>query len=109
MNSEGKISPALDNKPDSRAWPVATVMATGIFATTFVQMQGLGYVPFNHLLKIMGLDSNKAATFMSLSMLPWTFKVFAGLLIDGVPLFGSRRRNYLLLSALMAMALWLVM
>jgi len=93
-----------------RVWPVATVMATGIFATTFVQLQGLGYVPFNHLLKkTMGLDSNQAATFMSLSLLPWTFKVVAGLLIDGMPLFGSRRRNYLLLSALAAASFWLAM
>ncbi len=103
-------TPALDNKPDSRVWPVATVMATGIFATTFVQMQGLGYVPFNHLLtKTMGLDSNVAQTFMSLSMLPWTFKAFAGLLIDGVPVLGSRRRNYLFLSAFTATAFWLAM
>ena len=84
-------------------------MATGIFATTFVQLQSLGYPVFNHLLmKTMGLDSSKAATFTSLAMLPWTFKVFAGLLIDGVPVFGSRRRNYLLLSAFTAAALWVV-
>ncbi|HUC85568.1 MAG TPA: hypothetical protein VL970_10280 [Candidatus Acidoferrales bacterium] len=85
-------------------------MATGIFATTFVQLQGLGYLPFNHLLmKNMGLDSNKAATFTSLAILPWTFKVVAGLLVDGVPLFGSRRRVYLLGSALTASILWLLM
>jgi MFS family permease len=93
---------------DPRAWPIATVMATAIFASTFVQMQSLGYTVFNHLLiKTMALDSSTAATFMSLSMLPWTFKVFAGLLIDGVPLLGSSRRNYLLMSALVASAFWL--
>lgn len=85
-------------------------MATGIFATTFVQVQGLGYLPLNHLLmKDMGLNSDTAATFMSLAMLPWTFKTIAGILVDGVPLFGSRRRGYLLLSALAASALWLLM
>jgi MFS family permease len=95
---------------DPRLWPVATVMATGVFATTFVQLQGLGYLPFNHLLqKVMGLDSNQAATFFSLSTLPWTFKIFAGLLVDGVPLFGSRRRGYLLLSALTAAGMWMLM
>ena len=92
--------------PQAKLWPVATVMATGIFATTLVQLQGLGYLPFNHLLKHMGLDSDKAATFFSLSMLPWTFKAIAGLLVDGVPLFGSRRRAYLLMSALTATAMW---
>lgn len=95
--------------PPEKLWPMATVMATGIFATTLVQLQGLGYLPFNHLLKQMGLDSDKAATFFSLSMLPWTFKAVAGLLVDGVPLFGSRRRAYLLMSALTGSALWLLM
>jgi MFS family permease len=109
MNQVEKTPPALNEKSDSRAWPVATVMAMGIFATTFVQLQSLGYPVFNHLLmKTMGLDSSKAATFISLSMLPWTFKAFAGLLIDGVPVFGSRRRNYLLLSAFMAAAIWVI-
>jgi MFS family permease len=42
-------------------------------------------------------------------MLPWTFKVIAGLLVDGVPLFGSRRRAYLMLSGLTALAMWLLM
>ena len=95
---------------DPRLWPVATVMAAGIFATTFVQLQGLGYLPFNHLLqKVMGLNSDQAATFFSLSMLPWTFKIIAGLLVDGVPLFGSRRRGYLVLSALTAAVMWILM
>lgn len=106
---EKKNPPPASDQPDQRLWPVATVMATGIFATTFVQLQGLGYLPFNHLLTSMGLDSDKSATFFSLSMLPWTFKVIAGLLVDGVPLFGSRRRAYLLMSALTASALWLLM
>src|ERR1022692_5089334 len=97
---ETKIPPATGKKSDPRLWPVATVMAMGVFATTFVQLQGLGYLPFCHLLtKVMGLNSDQAATFFSLAMLPWTFKVIAGLLVDGVPLFGSRRRGYLLLSA----------
>ena len=75
-----------------RVWPVATVMAAGIFATTFVQTQTLGYLPLNHLLgKNLHLDSDKAATFFSLAMLPWTFKTIAGLLVDGVPLKPSMR------------------
>lgn len=92
-----------------KLWPVATVMATGIFATTFVQTQSLAFLPFNHLLKSMGLDSDEAATFLSLCILPWSFKVLAGLLVDGFPIFGSRRRVYLLLSALIASVTWLVM
>lgn len=81
-------------------------MASGIFATTFVQTQSLGYLPLNALLTHMGLNSDQAATFLSLAMLPWSFKIIAGLLVDGVPLFGSRRRSYLLLSALTAAIAW---
>jgi hypothetical protein len=35
---------------------------------------------------------------MALLALPWTTKPLFGLLSDFVPLFGSRRRNYLLLA-----------
>src|SRR5580700_128862 len=107
MNLEKNNPATAGRQPDGRAWPIATVMAAGVFATTFLQLQGLGYVPFNHLLtKTMGLDSSKAATFMALGTLPWSFKAIAGLFIDGVPLFGSRHRAYLLLSGLAASALW---
>ncbi len=101
--------PATTATGDNRLWPIATVMATAVFATTLVQTQTLGYLPLNHLLKALHLDSNQAATFLSLAILPWSFKAFAGLLVDGVPLFGSRRRAYLLLSALTAAAMWLWM
>ncbi len=111
MTTPEKNPATVDNQyHDPRLWPVATVMATGIFATTFVQLQGLGYLPLNSLLmKQMGLDSDTAATFMSLAMLPWSFKVIAGLLVDGVPLFGSRRKGYLLMSALTAILMWALM
>lgn len=90
--------------------PLAATMAAGVFATTFVQIQGLGYLPLNSLLmKKMDLNSNEAATFMSLVTLPWTFKVIAGLLVDGVPLLGSRRRGYLLVSSVLAIVMWFAM
>jgi len=42
------------------------------------------------------------AGFMGLLALPWTLKPIFGLLSDFVPLFGSRRRNYLLISCISA-------
>ena len=109
-NTSAETTPLTANeKSKPGMWPVATVMATGVFATTFVQTQCLAYLPFNHLLQSMGLDSNKAATFLSLCILPWSFKVLAGLLVDGFPIFGSRRRAYLLLSGLIASVTWLLM
>ena len=102
--------PAASDLPQPKLWPIATVMATGVFATTFVQTQGLGQQPINSLLMDgMKLDSNTAATFVTLATLPWTFKSIAGLLVDRVPLFGSHRRSYLLLSALLAGTMWLLM
>jgi MFS family permease len=111
MPNPAPNSPSISQPAQApRLWPIATVMATGVFTTTFLQLQGLGQLPFFHLLmKNMGLDSNVAATFISLSMAPWMFKTIAGLLVDGVPIFGSRRRSYLILSALSAGILWLAM
>ncbi len=107
---ERKGSPQVSEAPQPRLWPVATVMATGIFATTFVQLQCLGNLPFYSLLmNRMGLDSAQAAAFLNLAMLPWSFKAIAGLVVDGFPLFGSRRRSYLLLSACTAAAMWVLM
>lgn len=82
-------------------------MATGVFATTLVQTQSLGYLPLNHWMKSLNFDSDKAATFLSLAMLPWSFKTVAGLIVDSVPIFGSRRKSYLMLSGLLASVMWL--
>ena len=58
-------SPSKPAQP--RLWPLATVMATGVFATTFVQLQCLGNLPFYSLLmNRMGLDSVQAAAFINL-------------------------------------------
>jgi len=40
--------------------------------------------------------------FMGVLALPWSLKLLFGLLSDLVPLFGSRRRNYLLISSVCA-------
>lgn len=114
MSSEARVLGYETPLPEQRElpplWPIATVMATGIFATTFVQLQGLGNFPFLALLKDkFGVDSEAAQTFISLATLPWSFKPLAGLLIDGFPIFGTRRRWYLLLSGLVASALWISM
>ncbi len=54
------------------------------------------------LLKNWGDSPTTIATFMGLLALPWSLKVLFGLLSDLVPLFGSRRRNYLLISSVSA-------
>jgi MFS family permease len=65
---------------------------------------GLIAQPVRSLLKSWGDSPTTIATFMGLLALPWSLKLLFGLLSDLVPLFGSRRRNYLLISSVSASA-----
>jgi BT1 family len=82
--------------------------AYAFFATLyFVQSvgdptSGLVAQPVRSLLKAWGESPAELAALMALLALPWTIKPIFGLLSDFVPLFGSRRRNYLLLANAMA-------
>ena len=38
------------------------------------------------------------ATFFAIAMSPWYFKPIAGLLSDAFPIFGSRRKSYMILA-----------
>lgn len=46
-----------------------------------------------------GLSAGQAATFFLITTVPWYIKPAYGLLSDFVPLFGQRRKSYLLLSS----------
>jgi BT1 family len=59
---------------------------------------GLVAQPVRSLLKSWGESPAALGALMALLALPWTIKPLFGLLSDFVPLFGSRRRNYLLLA-----------
>jgi MFS family permease len=59
---------------------------------------GLVAQPVRSLLKIWGESPAALGALMALLAVPWTIKPVFGLLSDFVPLFGSRRRNYLLLA-----------
>lgn len=37
-------------------------------------------------------------------MLPWTFKLIYGIIADNIPIYGSRRRSYVILSGLLQFA-----
>lgn len=83
-------------------------MGFGMFASTFSQTGVLGLYPFRFLLKDQLHEGPfRVALFMQLAALPWSLKIIAGIVCDGLPLFGSRRRNYLLLSTLLSGLLWL--
>jgi hypothetical protein len=85
------------------------IIGTGIFATTMSQ-PGLLDVPIRNLLKNeLGVPPQQMAAFFAVSAFPWYLKVAAGLLSDTVPLFGTRRRHYLIFSSILAGAAWLVL
>ena len=84
----------------------AFIIGVGIFATSLSEPQVLD-LPFRNLLKDdLGISEQGMATFFALGAFPWYFKIVAGLLSDSIPLFGTRRRHYLILRATFASALW---
>ncbi|MFZ4678372.1 MAG: folate/biopterin family MFS transporter, partial [Nodosilinea sp.] len=57
----------------------------------------------------LGLTPAAVAAFTGIATLPWTIKPLFGLLSDGLPIFGYRRRPYLILSGLLGAGAWLAM
>jgi len=54
----------------------------------------------------LGLPPAEVAALMGVINLPWILKPLYGFLSDAVPIFGSRRRSYLLLSGLVGCGAW---
>jgi MFS family permease len=74
-----------------------------LFAVYFAQ--GMWSLPNQTLiitLKERGLSAGQVATFFTFSIVPWLIKPAYGLLSDFVPLFGYRRKSYLLLNSSLA-------
>ena len=63
--------------------------------------EGLIAQPVRSLLNGWQKSPGEITQFMAIVSAPWAIKPIYGLLIDFVPLFGSRRRNYLLLATLL--------
>lgn len=90
--------------------PLAMIIIFGIFATTLPQPQVLGRLPLTLLLKNeLHCTKEQVAQFFFLCGLFWYLKPLAGILTDAFPLFKTRRRWYLIGSAVLAAASWLVM
>lgn len=86
----------------------AVLIGAAVFASTFPQPANLR-LPFQYLLKTeLHVSRETMAAFFALSTIAWYFKPIAGILSDSVPLFGTRRRHYLMLSSIAAALLWLV-
>ena len=58
---------------------------------------GILQLPLQWLLKErLHFEASEMAAFFAAALIPWNFKAIAGFLSDSVPLFGNRRRSYLI-------------
>jgi hypothetical protein len=79
------------------------------FLTTFGQPQQVGLLPIRFLiLKTMHLAAPDLAKFVFLAAFAWYFKPLAGLILDSIPLFGTRRRSYMIVASGVSIFGWLI-
>src|SRR5947208_14570238 len=88
--------------------PFATLLAAGWL------LSNLGYytadLPLRFLLKDdLKLDAQMVALFFAIGNFTNYIKPLAGVLTDAVPIFGTRRRHYLLISLFACGVLWFVL
>ena len=96
--------------PDKALKYAALVIVAGVLATTLAQPQVLARLPLQNLLKNeLHVDRTANAAFFFWAGLAWYLKPFAGILTDAFPLFGSRRKSYILISASLAALSWLAL
>ncbi|MEW6133318.1 MAG: MFS transporter [Pseudomonadota bacterium] len=80
------------------------------FAQSFAQMGGLIGQPLNFYLKQeMGLSPGEVSEYLAIASMPWVIKPLYGLVSDYLPLFGYRRKSWLMLVNLFGAGgfLWL--
>jgi MFS family permease len=77
-----------------------------LFAVVYFS-QGMWYLPQQPLiivLKERGLSAAQVAQFFAITTIPWLVKPLYGLVSDFVPIFGRRRKSYLLITCALASA-----
>ncbi|HEY7219183.1 MAG TPA: folate/biopterin family MFS transporter, partial [Candidatus Binatia bacterium] len=91
-----KLASLKPFRESSEARRLALIFAIVYFA------QGTWYLPnlaITFFLKdTLSLNAAQTATFFSITVIPWLIKPVYGLISDFIPLFGQRRKSYLLLS-----------
>jgi folate/biopterin transporter len=88
-----------------------TLELTAILVVYFVQgVLGLARLAVSFFLKDdLGLTPAEVAALTGIATAPWTIKPLFGFISDGFPIFGYRRRPYLMLSGLLGALSWLAM
>jgi predicted MFS family arabinose efflux permease len=99
-------APSAASGPSPRT--LIAVIAAGIFVTGFGLPKTLGYLPFSLLLKNqLHMSALQVSEFWAVSLLVWYVKPLVGFVCDAYPLFGTRRRGYLLVGTILAGLFWL--
>jgi len=82
-----------------------------ILLVYFVQgILGLARLAVSFFLKDdLGLSPAQVSALMGIAALPWMVKPVFGFISDGLPLFGYRRRPYLILSGLLGTGAWIAL
>ena len=102
--------------------PLASALSSAEPASVRLAVSKGEDIRFSHLTRKDGLSPGqvrdilqdkvgtlKMATFFAVAMSPWYFKPIAGLLSDAFPIFGTRRKSYMILGAIAAGFLWLLL
>jgi hypothetical protein len=83
------------------------VIFVGVLATTLAQDVVLAKIPLQNLLKnTLHADRSANAAFFFWISIPWYVKPLIGMYQDAVPVFGSRRRSYLMIGGAVAAVCW---
>jgi hypothetical protein len=112
-----RYDPASPAKPDDTVPDTGLtvrqyyiMVGLGAFVTTLAQPGVIGRLPLQLLLKNeLHFNAQTLAAFMLVATFAWNVKPLAGILSDAFPLFGTRRRHYMLLGAGMAALCWSLM
>ena len=63
---------------------------------------GIIFQPLNYYLKDIGWTPVQVTAYLAILNFPWIIKPFFGLVSDFIPLFGYRRKSYLIISSICA-------
>lgn len=102
------MTDADDRSKKLRAYLV--IVGVAAFATTFAQQRMVGNLPTLFLLKEhLHFKKEQVAEFFLWATFAWNLKPIAGVLTDAFPIFGSRRKVYLVLGSGVAAICWIAL
>src|SRR5579864_8593811 len=89
------VTPTTEKNSNALLY-AAIVIVIGVIGTTLAQPQVLGRIPIQNLLKNeLHEDRAANAAFFFWIGLAWYFKPFVGIVTDAFPIFGTRRKSYI--------------